>query len=231
MLPLPAKYGDELVAHRSAFSVDRFETLNVDAYLCPACGGSDRDRLMGLYWLRNWVDEDRSGDARVLEIAPSPPLSALLSEFSASYRSGDLGSPLAMDRVDITDMRAYADGQFDAVFCSHVLEHVVDDAAALREMRRVLSPQGVAVLLVPLPLGLAQTDELRPGEPMPAASERIRRFGQDDHVRMYAREDFMARVEEAGFRLQVMGPDEFPDDEFATFALAPRSRLYVAHRG
>ena len=45
------------------------------------------------------------------------------------------------------------------VICSHVLEHVPDDAAALREIRRILRPGGRALLLVPFALDGKGTDE------------------------------------------------------------------------
>src|SRR4029077_14691482 len=38
---------------------------------------------------------------------------------------------------------------FDTVVCSNVLEHVEDDAAALRAMRSILLPAGRVVLVVP----------------------------------------------------------------------------------
>jgi|GEM_PF-2808426 len=40
-------------------------------------------------------------------------------------------------------------GVFDLVVFSHVLEHLSDEAAALAEVRRVLRPDGYAVVLVP----------------------------------------------------------------------------------
>jgi ubiquinone/menaquinone biosynthesis C-methylase UbiE len=43
----------------------------------------------------------------------------------------------------------FAAAAFDRVYCSEVLEHLVDPAAAVREIRRVLRPGGVAVLSVP----------------------------------------------------------------------------------
>jgi ubiquinone/menaquinone biosynthesis C-methylase UbiE len=43
----------------------------------------------------------------------------------------------------------FATASFDRVYCSEVLEHVVDPAAAVREIRRVLRPHGTAVLSVP----------------------------------------------------------------------------------
>jgi SAM-dependent methyltransferase len=43
----------------------------------------------------------------------------------------------------------FADRQFDLVLATDVIEHVGDDLAALREIRRVLSPRGAALLTVP----------------------------------------------------------------------------------
>jgi ubiquinone/menaquinone biosynthesis C-methylase UbiE len=43
----------------------------------------------------------------------------------------------------------YADATFDAVILSEVLEHVEDEAAALREIRRALAPGGLLVITVP----------------------------------------------------------------------------------
>jgi SAM-dependent methyltransferase len=43
----------------------------------------------------------------------------------------------------------FADGSFDRVVASDVLEHVDDDAAAMREVLRVLRPGGRAVVTVP----------------------------------------------------------------------------------
>jgi ubiquinone/menaquinone biosynthesis C-methylase UbiE len=43
----------------------------------------------------------------------------------------------------------FASASFDRVYCSEVLEHVVDPGAAVAEIRRVLKPGGVAVLSVP----------------------------------------------------------------------------------
>ncbi|WP_446811149.1 class I SAM-dependent methyltransferase [Methylomonas sp. 2BW1-5-20] len=51
--------------------------------------------------------------------------------------------------ADICDMSCFADGSFDAVWCSHVLEHVQNPGLALAEIRRVLKPHGMLFLIVP----------------------------------------------------------------------------------
>jgi len=44
---------------------------------------------------------------------------------------------------------AFPDGMFDVVFSSHVLEHIGDPVALVREMRRVLRPGGAVVSVLP----------------------------------------------------------------------------------
>jgi ubiquinone/menaquinone biosynthesis C-methylase UbiE len=88
------------------------------------------------------------------------------------------------------------DRSFDAVLCNHVLEHVPDDRKALGEIFRVLKPGGWAILMVPLS-SRAETDE---DPTVVDPKERERRFGQDDHVRLYG-QDYQARLEAAGFHV------------------------------
>lgn len=50
--------------------------------------------------------------------------------------------------ADVLDFPA-DDGVFDIVFFNHVIEHIPDDVAALREVRRLLAPGGLLVLGTP----------------------------------------------------------------------------------
>jgi SAM-dependent methyltransferase len=43
----------------------------------------------------------------------------------------------------------FPDATFDRIICSEVLEHIPDDEAALRELRRVLKPDGMLAATVP----------------------------------------------------------------------------------
>lgn len=51
-------------------------------------------------------------------------------------------------RGDVCAM-PFPDGEFDLVLATDIIEHVDDDAAALREIRRVLKPDGRVLITVP----------------------------------------------------------------------------------
>ncbi|MCU0499929.1 MAG: class I SAM-dependent methyltransferase [Anaerolineae bacterium] len=55
---------------------------------------------------------------------------------------------LLLNRASIYTL-PYADGTFDAVIASEILEHLDDDVAGLREIWRVLKPGGVVAITVP----------------------------------------------------------------------------------
>lgn len=75
----------------------------------------------------------------------------LVSEFATNYTSSDFQKthPDLDVETDIEEM-SFKDKSFDAVFCSQVLEHVPHPWKAMKEIRRVLKANGVAVITVPM---------------------------------------------------------------------------------
>jgi SAM-dependent methyltransferase len=113
-------------------------------------------------------------------------------------------------RADIT-VQPFADGSFDKIIVSHVLEHIPDDLAAMREMKRTLAPGGLVISQHPFDPDLEITDE-DPSVTTP--EERLRRFKQADHVRVYGH-DLLDRWRSVGFTLEVLG-DEMPGNTIVT---------------
>jgi predicted SAM-dependent methyltransferase len=186
---------------------------------CPSCGARHRQRYLWLYLQRKTnLLVDR---LRVLHVAPERIFEEWLgSRPNLDYVSTDLERPRAMVKADITDL-PFADDSFDVILCSHVLEHVVDDRKAMRELYRVLRPGGWAVVLVPIDVSRSETFE-DPTIVAPADRERL--FGQDDHVRVYGR-DFTARLEEAGFTVRVEDfTRELGESETQRYGLRRRKR-------
>jgi SAM-dependent methyltransferase len=220
--PLPPFYDMQMEKYGYIHSTHLSETMNRWHYKCPHCDASDRDRLVALF-LRERADAE--GIGRVLDIAPSRALSAMVKKLSPiEYRTADLLMDDVDDRLDIMDMSIYTEGSFEAVLCSHVLEHVPDDRKAMRELHRVLSPTGWAVLMVPINLGLQEVCE-DPTVQDPAL--RWKYFGLDDHVRLYSKAGFVTRLEEAGFRVEQLGVEHFGRDTFGRNGIAERAVLYV----
>jgi SAM-dependent methyltransferase len=173
---------------------------------CPICHAKDRTRLIQLY-LETEAGAGRR-PLRVLDFAPEFGLYLWLGrQPGVDYTAVDIDRRRYRHianfvEADITRL-PFADGAFDVIICSHVLEHVPDDARAMAELRRCLAPGGRALLLVPEATDDAPTDEdLAENDP----GERERRFGQWDHVRLYARDDFVARLRRAGFEVQAFNP-------------------------
>ncbi|MDU8432117.1 methyltransferase domain-containing protein [Pseudomonas syringae] len=208
-------------------SADDFETLNIGQYSCPECLASDRDRLYALYAM-HLLNNPPDKELRILDIAPAAVLSSFLRSLpKARYRSADLYSPLADDIVDIMDMHIYADESFDLIVCSHVLEHVRDDRKAMSELFRVLAKNGSAILMVPILLQATHTDE-DPDEK--SVDERWARFGQDDHVRLYSKNDFISRLKQSGFEIDALGSQAFGEGVFKQHGITERSVLYIGRK-
>jgi SAM-dependent methyltransferase len=179
----------------------RFRRFMVDPRrgyrVCPRCGAQERHRLLAVY-LPERTPLGRE-PTRLLHWAPEPALGRMLAGLpGVDYVSADLQAGVAMHAWDITAVPV-PDASFDAVLCSHVLEHVEDDRAALGEMRRVLRPGGWAVVLVPIDLQRTTTLE-DPAIIDPAERERV--YWQADHVRLYGA-DLPERLRTAGFEVTV----------------------------
>jgi len=164
---------------------------------CPVCGSLERHRMIWLY-LNHETDLFVSRQKKMLHIAPESFFTDKLSKCSyIEYLSADLINPAAMVKMDITDIK-YPDNSFDVIYCSHVLEHVPDDQTAMKELARVLSPKGWAILQVPI-----DTDQTFEDPTITDPQERERLFGQSDHVRVYGL-DYKDRLEAAGFQVKVV---------------------------
>lgn len=139
----------------------------------------------------------------MLHIAPEPALESRLRRIVGNgYLTADLLNKRVMTEMDITNI-PHPDNHFDVIFCSHVLEHVQDDERGLRELSRVLNPNGWAILMVPIKADMTLED---PSVIDP--EERKQVFGQQDHVRIYGN-DFVDRVRKNGFNVTIVHPADF----------------------
>lgn len=159
---------------------------------CPKCGSLPRHRLFAL------LDREHGflrGIRSLLHFAPEPILRVRFESRIDHYRTADIAR-MGVDfccNIEGTGLPAES---FEAIFASHILEHV-DDRKALCELYRVLKPGGSLIAMVPMVEGWDVTYE---DSSICASAERRVHFGQDDHVRWYGR-DFSERLARAGFEV------------------------------
>jgi SAM-dependent methyltransferase len=229
--PLAALEGGKYVAdvdvagrvHKAA----DYETLNLEAFQCPACAAPDKARLYALYLAERLPS--LTAPARLVHFAPEGGLSTFIKGVNPGieYRTADLNRSDVDDQADLTDLRCYADASVAAFLCSHILEHVPDDRAAMRELFRILHPRGFGIVMVPILLSLDGTYE-DPSKTTPA--ERLRHFGLEDHLRIYAKADFVARLQKVGFAVDTFGVEHFGAERFRRHGITPTSVLYVVRK-
>jgi SAM-dependent methyltransferase len=178
---------------------------------CPHCWSRNRDRLVKAV-LDAYLDINQK---RILHFSPEPQLSRYLRKI-ATVTSVDI-EPGFYRHIDKAVVYADAthlplnDKTFDIVVANHILEHIREDRQAMSEIYRVLKTGGVAILQVPYSLTLPHTLETLPHTLEEVLIDDPRRqaalFGQKDHVRIYALNDYKVRLAQAGFRVRLLTPE------------------------
>lgn len=192
---------------------------------CGRCGSLERHRFFVLL-LDLMAPALRDIDF-LLEVAPAAETAAYLARVPARRHVRlDLGADNR--RVDVLGSLTqlpHPDASVDLLVCYHVLEHIPDDASAMQEIARVLAPGGIGLLQVPFRPGTV-TDE----DPMAPVEERIRRFGQADHVRYYG-DDFEDRLRKAGLDFERVTPAATLGRRACTWMkLVPDELVWVVRR-
>ena len=170
--------------------------------LSPDSGLLGRHRVVWLYLVREEKILDK--EIAVLHIAPEPfIMEKLQARENIDYVAGDkmvfgYRNQPNVQALDLTQLKL-ANNSFDLLICNHVLEHIPNDAAAIREMYRVVKPGGKALVTVPLQLSQARTFE---DSSITGFKERAKAFGQWDHVRAYGT-DIVERFESVGFTVEL----------------------------
>jgi SAM-dependent methyltransferase len=174
--------------------------------ICWRCGAHERHRAVALLFRER--PELLARPASLLHFAPESCFRFIPRPPTLRYVTADLDTAKGDLVLDVRALDL-PDAAFGAIVCSHVLEHVDDDRAALAELRRVVAPGGWVLLMVPQDLDRAETYE----DPSIADPDARREaFWQHDHVRLYGR-DFAGRVAAAGFAVETvvmsdaLGPD------------------------
>ena len=186
---------------------------------CPQCGCRERHRLI---WL--WITEgggNKLDGKRILHFAPEAVWMKRMRD-NPNYETADLYQKGVDHTVDITKL-PFSDASYDVAMANHVLEHVDDDNAAMRELFRILKPNGFALLSVPLNPSRRETYR------DPAITDprlRLLHFGGTDHKRYYGL-DIADQLGGHGFVVETF---RMPPELEARYGLLRDEWIYIARK-
>lgn len=186
---------------------------------CLNCGSRERHRLLHLWITEN--GNDKLGGKRILHFAPEKEFMRRMRG-NPLYETADLMQAGVTHRLDIT-ATGLSNGVYDVVMANHVLEHIPDDRAAMRELFRVLKPGGLALLTTPINATRQTTYE---NSSITTSAARWAHFSAHDHVRYYGR-DFTDRLAEAGFQVETFRVS--PEQE-VKYGLLRDEWIYLARK-
>ena len=197
-----------------------------DNALSPGTLSLERHRLLWLY-LNNETNFF-SKTLKVLHIAPEQCFYNLFKNLkNINYTTFDLNSPLADIKGDICNL-PFKTNSFDFILCNHVLEHINDDKKAMKELYRVLNKNGTAILQVPINQKSSKTFE---DSSIVDKKERIEKFGQYDHIRLYGL-DYFKKLESFGFKVDPLKySKEFTESEIIKYGLIKDEIIPVCKKG
>ena len=197
-----------------------------DNALSPGTLSLERHRLLWLY-LNNETNFF-SKTLKVLHIAPEQCFYNLFKNLkNINYTTFDLNSPLADIKGDICNL-PFKENSFDFILCNHVLEHINDDKKAMKELYRVLNKNGTAILQVPINQKSSKTFE---DSSIVDKKERIEKFGQYDHIRLYGL-DYFKKLESFGFKVDPLKySKEFTENEIIKYGLIKDEIIPVCKKG
>ena len=144
---------------------------------CPNCNALERHRIQFVV-VNDVLSGIDTNKLRILHFAPEPFFQEYFSKRFGQYESADINMKGVDHQVDLQQL-PFNDESYDFVFASHVLEHVPDDEKAISEIRRILKPNGIAVL--PVPIIAKRTIEYP--EPNPHEAYHVRAPGFDYFTR------------------------------------------------
>lgn len=154
---------------------------------CASCGSLERHRLIWEFVSVHGLNKP----SRWLHMAPEKCLRDKISKVVGDgYICGDKNidryKRLKAIKIDLcTDLGQFEPASFDVVMHNHVIEHVrCNYTVVLQRLHGLLRPGGWHIFSIPfLPGGYRESLESQPDD------ERVLRFGQWDHHRVFSPDD------------------------------------------
>ncbi|KQS93170.1 class I SAM-dependent methyltransferase [Chryseobacterium sp. Leaf394] len=191
----PFYQGENHICNICQTNLKQFVKLENGDLICPVCGSLPRTRRLNLLLETHYLKPNSA----FLDFSPSRMLyKKWKKRKDISYFPTDFENEFLSDyRFDITKIDV-KENTFDLIVCYHILEHIVKDEIAMKELYRVLKKDGHILIQTPFKNGEIYEDYSKT-----TPQDRLKYFGQDDHVRIYSVSGLEKRLNGAGFKTNV----------------------------
>ena len=121
-------------------------TSRFNSFACPQCGSHPRHRFLAKY-IPEYFDLTKD---KILHFAPETFLEPIFNNYNNAIdrTTTDIALSSVSCLSNINSL-PFDDSLFDGIINIHVLEHIEDDAGAMKELHRVLNDKGKAIICVP----------------------------------------------------------------------------------
>lgn len=215
-------YGNKVYCSVCENSFRKFQKINKNDRLCVCCGSIPRQRLLWKYLTKNKLIF-----GEILHFSPNNFFYKKLKGIHNNYYSTEYENNAKTDfHFDITKIDSKSDS-YDLIICYHILEHIVDDKKAMLELYRITKKGGQVILQVPFSTNNNTYEDYSITSP----KDRLKAFGQEDHVRIYGKHDFTNRLNEAGFETyEINTKDIVSTNEINRLGLNPKEVIIIAKK-
>jgi glycosyltransferase involved in cell wall biosynthesis/2-polyprenyl-3-methyl-5-hydroxy-6-metoxy-1,4-benzoquinol methylase len=145
-------------------------------------------------------------DAAGLELSPA------IVEFA--HQTFDI--PMVLGPLEQQNLPA---GAFDLILMIDVLEHLPDPPGTLREVRRLLKPDGLLFIQTPCYPAGRSYQQLQESE-----SQFLQMLIPEEHLNLFSKDSVTRLLEDAGFQAPVFEPPFFP--QYDMFLVAPVTSIH-----
>lgn len=168
--------------------------------ICPKCYSKDRERLIYLFLQSLLKKNLMNYNSKIIHFAPEKSIEKnfFRKKFS-NYITADISGINVDFNLDLQNL-SFTQSNFDLVICNHVLEHIDNDIVAIQNIFSILKEGGIAILQVPFSRMIKRDFKIKN---VNSNKDRLKIYGQEDHVRIYSEKEYMEKLKKVGFKLVI----------------------------
>jgi SAM-dependent methyltransferase len=202
------------------FKAERYPFSKEISSNCPVCGSSVEERTILLFLQTK--TEMMSGEKKILVIAEP----GNIADYFENFPNVELKIYTETGDFSIRDNSMkdrYPDDEFDIIVCNHIIEKLPQPQLVLKEIKRILKPDGIAMMMAYVDYEKDKTVEMA----VTHFKDRLSLYGIPGNYRRYGK-DYADQIRSFGLNVSKLkftsGFEKIPEASIARDEI-----IYLAH--